>query len=87
MRWIRKVKKLVQEALEHLMQDHTTLVIAHRLSTVMKADRIVVLDEGKIVDIGRHDELIRKGGLYARLADLQFKNSQEDTKEELLEVV
>ncbi|MBT7953464.1 MAG: ATP-binding cassette domain-containing protein [Gammaproteobacteria bacterium] len=80
-------EKLVQEALDHLMQDHTTLVIAHRLSTVIKADRIVVLDEGKIVDIGRHDELIRKGGLYARLADLQFKHSQEDNSSELLEVV
>ena len=65
-------EKLVQEALDHLMQDHTTLVIAHRLSTVMKADRIVVMDEGQIVDIGQHHELMQKGGLYNRLADLQF---------------
>ena len=80
-------EKLVQEALDHLMQDHTSLVIAHRLSTVIKADRIVVMDEGKIVDIGRHDELIRKGGLYARLADLQFRHPPDKQENELLEVV
>lgn len=80
-------EKLVQEALDHLMQDHTTLVIAHRLSTVIKADRIVVMAEGKIVDIGRHNELIRKGGLYARLADLQFRHAGEKQEAALLEVV
>ncbi len=63
---------LVQEALDHLMEDHTTLVIAHRLSTVMKADRIVVMDEGQIVDIGQHHELMQKSGLYKRLAEIQF---------------
>ncbi|MEX0299824.1 MAG: ATP-binding cassette domain-containing protein, partial [Kordiimonas sp.] len=62
----------VQEALEHLMEGRTTLVIAHRLATVKKADRIIVLDEGKIVAEGTHEELIAKGGLYKRLADLQF---------------
>jgi len=65
-------ERMVQKALERLMRDRTTLVIAHRLATVLKADRIVVLDEGRIVDIGRHDELLRRGGLYARLAALQF---------------
>ena len=65
-------EKNVQEALEKLMQDRTTLVVAHRLATVLKADRIVVMDNGRIVNIGSHKELMKKGGLYARLANLQF---------------
>ncbi len=62
----------VQQALDRLMHRRTTLVIAHRLATVQKADRIVVVDQGKVVDVGRHADLVRRGGLYARLADLQF---------------
>jgi ATP-binding cassette subfamily B protein len=62
----------VQQALDRLTKDRTTLVIAHRLATVQRADRILVLDHGRIVEEGRHGELIRRGGLYARLAELQF---------------
>ena len=62
----------VQQALDRVMRNRTTLVIAHRLATVQKADRIVVLDQGRVVDIGPHAELVRRGGLYARLAELQF---------------
>jgi len=62
----------VQQALDRLMHQRTTLVIAHRLATVQKADRIVVIDRGRVVDAGTHSELVRRGGLYARLAELQF---------------
>jgi ATP-binding cassette subfamily B protein len=62
----------VQQALDRLMGGRTTLVIAHRLATVQKADRIVVVDHGQVVDVGRHADLVRRDGLYARLADLQF---------------
>ena len=62
----------VQQALDGLMNDRTTLVIAHRLATVQKADRILVMDKGCIVEAGTHGELVRRGGIYARLAELQF---------------
>ncbi len=65
-------ERVVQAALEAAMQHRTTLVIAHRLATIQKADRIVVLDAGRIVDIGRHEALVARGGLYAKLAAMQF---------------
>ena len=64
-------ENLVQEALEKLMQDRTSLVIAHRLSTIQKADTIVVLDKGKIVEQGSHKELMQANGAYATLVKLQ----------------
>jgi ATP-binding cassette subfamily B protein len=64
---------LVQKALDGLMQGRTTLVVAHRLATVLKADRILVLDMGKIVEEGTHQSLVERGGIYARLAKLQFE--------------
>ena len=63
---------LVQKALTHLMEGRTTLVIAHRLATVLKADRIIVMENGAVTAMGRHEELLQQGGLYARLANLQF---------------
>jgi ATP-binding cassette subfamily B protein len=65
-------ERLVQDALDRLMTDRTTIVIAHRLATVRAADRIIVMDEGRIVEQGNHDSLVAEGGLYARLAALQF---------------
>lgn len=66
-------ERLVQVALEHLMAGRTTLVIAHRLATIRDADKILVLDGGRIIDQGTHDELVAKGGRYAELARLQFR--------------
>jgi subfamily B ATP-binding cassette protein MsbA len=65
---------IVQEALSNLMRNRTTFVIAHRLSTVMHADKIVVLEQGRIVEIGRHQELLVRNGLYRRLYTMQFKD-------------
>ena len=65
-------ERMVQAALESAMRGRTTIVIAHRLATVQRADRIVVLEAGEIVETGSHAELVARGGLYARLAALQF---------------
>jgi len=67
-------ERLVQDALETLMQGRTTFVIAHRLSTVRRADRIIVLDAGRIVEEGTHEELMTSGGLYKRLYEIQFRD-------------
>lgn len=70
-------ERMVQLALANLMKNRTTLVIAHRLSTVQKADRILVLDRGRIVESGSHEELLRRGGLYQRLHAMQFQDAAE----------
>ena len=69
-----EAEQIVQKALEELMEGRTTICIAHRLSTVRKADLIVVLDNGRIVETGTHDDLMRARGLYSKLYDLQFRD-------------
>lgn len=69
-------EKLVQEALNQLMKDRTSIVIAHRLSTILHANKILVIEEGKIVETGNHEELLKKKGLYAKLYELQFASNK-----------
>jgi len=71
-------EELVQEALNRLMQNRTTVIIAHRLSTIKVAHRIAVLESGQIIELGSHEELMKKNGLYARLYSMQFRNPEEE---------
>lgn len=64
-------ERLVQDALDNLMSNRTSLVIAHRLSTIVKADMIIVMDKGKIMEQGSHGELLEKNGIYKKLIDMQ----------------
>ena len=76
-------EKLVFDALGHLMEGRTSIVIAHRLATVLRADVIFVIEAGQVVEQGTHQELIENGGLYARLYELQFKGDEEDGSREM----
>ena len=69
-----KSERLIQDALTRLMADRTTLVIAHRLSTIEHADQIAVMDHGRLIELGRHTDLLAKGGVYAALYQLQFRD-------------
>lgn len=76
-------EKMIQEALDHLLAGRTSIVIAHRLSTVRKASAIAVVEAGRIIELGKHDELVRQGGLYARLWSIQSEHAEIHTIEEL----
>ena len=73
-----ELEGLVQEALNRLMQNRTTIIIAHRLSTIKVADRIAVLDSGRVIELGTHQELMERNGLYARLYSMQFRDPDEE---------
>ena len=77
-----EAERHIQAALDILIQGRTTIVIAHRLSTVERADRIVVLDRGRIVEAGTHAQLLASGGLYARLYRTQFQIESEPAEQE-----
>jgi ABC-type multidrug transport system fused ATPase/permease subunit len=79
-------ESLVQQALDRLMQGRTSLIIAHRLSTVRNADRILAIEDGLIVEAGAHDELLARNGLYARLVRQQFGHAPNGTREAELAV-
>jgi ABC-type multidrug transport system fused ATPase/permease subunit len=70
-------EQLVQEALDNLMKGRTSFIIAHRLSTIRKADKIIVIDKGHVVESGSHQQLMQRNGLYRRLNDLQFEFESE----------
>ena len=68
-------ERLIQEALDHLMENRTSFVIAHRLSTVEHADQVLVLDQGRLAEVGTHAELLQRGGLYSHLHQMQFRDA------------
>ena len=72
-------ERVVQEALNRLMVGRTSIIIAHRLSTIKNADRIIVLDKGKVAEAGTHEELMAKNGLYAHLYQIQYRTNEEES--------
>jgi ABC-type multidrug transport system fused ATPase/permease subunit len=75
-------ERLVQEAIDELSRDRTTLVIAHRLSTVQKADQIAVMEKGQVIELGTHESLLKQGGTYSKLCHLQFDTGQTENSGE-----
>jgi len=76
-----ETEHLIQNALTTLMSSRTTFVIAQRLSTVKRADKIIVLEAGEIVERGTHEELLKKGGIYTEIYNMQFKQQEEEEEQ------
>jgi ATP-binding cassette subfamily B protein len=74
-----RTEVLIQEAMDRLMVGRTSVIIAHRLSTIRNADLILVMDEGDIVETGKHEELLERNGFYAELYNSQFEHAQENS--------
>jgi subfamily B ATP-binding cassette protein MsbA len=67
-----ETEKQIRDAMDNVMENRTTVIIAHRLSTIKKADKIIVLNEGRVEDIGTHEELLKRGGLYAHMTEINL---------------
>ena len=77
--FIWESEKLIQNAIDKLTEGRTSVIIAHRLATIKKADQILVMDKGKIVERGNHEQLLSQNGYYTRLYEMQFKEEEADT--------
>ncbi|HEX2897544.1 MAG TPA: ABC transporter ATP-binding protein, partial [candidate division Zixibacteria bacterium] len=80
-----ETEQLIQKALEELMKGRTSIIVAHRLSTIEKADKIIVMHHGQVREMGRHDELLKQRGIYYKLYEMQYKSQLPESQAATLE--